>query len=74
MVENIEELLRPPKVMTADGGFDLQILPGKITVRATCPGYQIAELPMEVPNGRVPGPVKVLLKERSTPSETGSGL
>jgi hypothetical protein len=67
MVEYIDALLRPPKVVSPDGGFDLQVLPGAAIVRATCPGYLMGELAIEVSPGSQSGPVIVRLGPKSTP-------
>ncbi len=65
MEDNVDELLRPPKVMTADGGFDVRVVPGPVTIRAACPGYLVGELQVEVPGGGMQCPATVRLAPRA---------
>jgi len=64
VAENIEEILRPPAAVTPDGGFELAVLPGRVTIRAAYPGYGKAELPAEVSLDGSPDPFVIALTER----------
>ena len=62
--DNVEELIRPPKLMTTDGGFDARVVPGGVSVRAASPGYLLGELPVVAGNGPQE-PVTMRLKSKS---------
>ena len=61
----VEEILRPPRLVSVDGGFDLLVVPGPVIIRAAYPGCQVGEAQLEVPAGGLPQPVTVRLREKS---------